>query len=580
MKLEFVSLYKSIKRFDTVDLNDFSIFTGKNGSGKTQLLQAIKQGNVNFDSFKPEEIVYFDLSTFKTSNTKFKSGQNRILHLTTVYDNFRGFMEQYKSQCPSLTDVESNNLNKILEDENKTPFNITEKEINDDGLWKKIKDYQNLCQIIFTQNRLDYIPISIIKKSKNFVTDISKEEFQTSYVSMSSNNNLILTELGMLFYDYQIKLYEERDHVLSIANYNMTKQEMDKKVQDKCNTRFGGIPPWEAVNKILESYSDMNHELIEPRKIQLAEYRTDQTSYPVVIKEKLTNASITPDDLSSGETILFALALSVFKEDISPSLPKALLLDEIDATLHPSMIKNLLRVINERFIEKGVKVILATHSPTTIALCREKSIFVIDNNNGSNIIQKQTPENALDRLTDGFVTMQKGFDLLAMISDKEITIITEGKNTRYIQKAMDLFALENKDKIDILEGIENNSGKTILKTIFDFFSKVKHDKKIIFVFDPDCEDYNNKLHEDNNTYFHVLSRHKQNTMNDGGIETVFDDKFFGINDLEITSIGEYETYKKMYKNRKENFMNEMIASADEEKFENFKPLFDDILKLL
>lgn len=580
MKLEFVSKYKSLKNFDVIDLDDFSIFTGKNGSGKTQLLQAIKNGNIKFDSFEPEEIVYFDLSTFRTSDTKFKSGQNRISFLDTIYTNFENQIRQFKLLYPLLTNLELNNLNEILKDKNKALFDINEKEVGNEELWKKIKTYQDFLQHIFREISFDKIYISIIKKSKNFIHDISEDEFQTNYVHISSRNNLILTELGMLFYDYQIKLYEETHRIHSTADGNTTKKEMDKIAQDKCNARFGGMPPWEAINKILESYSDMNHELIEPQKINLPKYKIDPQSFPVVIKEKSTNAEISPDDLSSGESVLFALALSVFKENISTLLPKVLLLDEIDATLHPSMIKNLLRVIDEIFVKKGVKVILATHSPTTIALCREKSIFVIDNKSELKLIQKQSPKDALDKLTDGFVTIEKGFDLLNMISDKEITIVTEGRNTQYIQKAMDIFAFENKDKISILQDVENNSSNTILKTLFDFFSEIKHEKKVIFVFDPDCEKYRDKLDEKNNTYFYILSRHKENTMADGGVETMFDNKFFVTEDLDITTNGAHVTKKTMNKRRKLRFMNNMIATGDKEKFENFKPFLDHLGEIL
>ena len=54
--------------------------------------------------------------------------------------------------------------------------------------------------------------------------------------------------------------------------------------------------------------------------------------------------------------------------------------------------------------------------------------------------------------------------VLKMLSDKEITIITEGFNTKYIQKAIELFANDKQEKISILEGIEHNSSHTILKT--------------------------------------------------------------------------------------------------------------------
>ena len=144
MKLKFVSPHKSIRNFDPIDLANFSIFTGKNGSGKTHLLQAMKNGNVTLDTIKPNDIVYFDLNTFKTYDTKFKTAQNRMNFILTAYESFKSEMQKFRLEhYSSLTDLESTNLNKILVDKNKALLDIDENEINNIELWKKIKPYQD-----------------------------------------------------------------------------------------------------------------------------------------------------------------------------------------------------------------------------------------------------------------------------------------------------------------------------------------------------------------------------------------------------------------------------------------------------
>ena len=45
MKLSFVSKYASINAFDDIELPELTIITGKNGSGKSQLLKAITGTN-------------------------------------------------------------------------------------------------------------------------------------------------------------------------------------------------------------------------------------------------------------------------------------------------------------------------------------------------------------------------------------------------------------------------------------------------------------------------------------------------------------------------------------------------------
>ena len=61
MRLEFKAEHLSIERFDPVEMGDFAVITGINGSGKTHLLRAIRNGSVSADSIRTDDIVFFDL---------------------------------------------------------------------------------------------------------------------------------------------------------------------------------------------------------------------------------------------------------------------------------------------------------------------------------------------------------------------------------------------------------------------------------------------------------------------------------------------------------------------------------------
>ena len=84
--------------------------------------------------------------------------------------------------------------------------------------------------------------------------------------------------------------------------------------------------------------------------------------------------------------------------------PDVLLLDEVDASLHPSMMRNMLGVIQNIFLKNDIKVILVSHSPSTIALSPEESIFIM-NKSGENRIEKRSKKEALSILTEGFATL-------------------------------------------------------------------------------------------------------------------------------------------------------------------------------
>ncbi len=105
-------------------------------------------------------------------------------------------------------------------------------------------------------------------------------------------------------------------------------------------------------------------------------------------------------DLSSGEKVLMSLTLALYNANFDIDFPEVLLMDEPDASLHPSMSKQFLDVIQKIFVnEKQMKVVITTHSPSTVALSPEQSIFVV-NKTGTRI-EKVGKDKALRILTSG-----------------------------------------------------------------------------------------------------------------------------------------------------------------------------------
>src|SRR6201999_232657 len=79
-------------------------------------------------------------------------------------------------------------------------------------------------------------------------------------------------------------------------------------------------------------------------------------------------------DLSSGEKVLLQLVLWLFTAGKEGVFPKLLILDEPDAHLHPSMTQQFLDVISDVLVSKhGVREIISTHSPSTVALAPDGS---------------------------------------------------------------------------------------------------------------------------------------------------------------------------------------------------------------
>ena len=87
------------------------------------------------------------------------------------------------------------------------------------------------------------------------------------------------------------------------------------------------------------------------------------------------------------------------------SFPNLIVFDEPDAHLHPELSGLLIDVLRKTFvIDLGIKVIVSTHSPSTVALSPDDSIFEIKNYPKTEL-KKIDKDRALDILTGHLPTL-------------------------------------------------------------------------------------------------------------------------------------------------------------------------------
>ena len=268
------------------------------------------------------------------------------------------------------------------------------------------------------------------------------------------------------------------------------------------------------------------------------------------------------------------MVLSIYKSVGDKVFPSLLLLDEIDASLHPSQIQNLLNVINNVFVkDNNVKVILATHSPTTIALAEKKNIFVI-NKEGENRIESQSKQKALSILSEGFITLEEGLTIIDQAATKELMIFTEGNNVDYIRRAIELIKPDIINKIDVVENLKDRTGQNQLSILFDLFSRMNHKSKVLFVFDCDVK---TKFTDAEKTFHYIIQPNNTNTKVTKGIENLFSESIF-----EDTFYPKKPKDDGGYKASldKKKFLEFILSSNDKSLFENFNPLIDKVEELL
>src|SRR5438034_938829 len=163
-----------------------------------------------------------------------------------------------------------------------------------------------------------------------------------------------------LFKQYQIRKYEN-----DVDQFRSKKYGSLAFLTDEEFLRVYGEPPWLLVNKIIAD-ADLDYHTNFPD-----DQHEDET-FDFRPISNLSGAEINFSDLSGGEKVIMSLALSLYNSNFDIEFPKVLLMDEPDAHLHPSMTRKFLDVIQNVFVnEKGVKVIMTTHSQSTVALAPE-----------------------------------------------------------------------------------------------------------------------------------------------------------------------------------------------------------------
>lgn len=551
MRLIFKSKYISIEEFSPVDIPNFVVLTGVNGSGKSHLLEALERRNVVIEGMESAHIVSFNYETFRLENeSAFNAHQLASereqawqYYKSNVEGNVKSWREGIGDLYPSLKDscvTENKGFPTLMHEAVKK----YRQQFN--GFFKSQNNRQNAqAQGIY----------SMAKRLPYSLDEIEHDDFVRIYKPYSFKNDFLPGQLGKVFWDYYIKY--RGNQINEFENEKHGKSYLV--VSEEEFVRAHGEKPWEIVNKILESFDTLTYRVNSP----------EGSDYFGNFHLKLRHIEkpgleVEFSSLSSGEKILMALVASVYKSASDKNFPDVLLLDEVDASLHPSMMKNMLKVIEEIFLDQGVKVILVTHSPTTIALAPEESIYVM-NRSGNRRIERKSKQDALQILTQGFATIEQGLKLFDEVAKTRITIVSEGFNTVLISKALTLCGVTG---VEVLSGVEGVSGKTQLKTLYDFLSRTRHENKVMFVWDCDA---NPNVVEANNTFPYVFPRNESNAIAQKGIENMFPESMFsGFIKTMTRSTG--ETIRSFDESRKrdfEAFVLERNSAADFSGFAHF-----------
>lgn len=359
MKLKFIEQYYSIKELNDIDIPEFVVLTGLNGAGKTHLLRAMSCKSIEL---KDEEKIL--------SNVKYVNFAEN-----SIYDH------SYTSTVQKNEEIV---VKEMIDNYKRTGVLSTSTSIS--------LDYSN-------RSLPEQVKHNIQQLLKDLdVTYDKLDVFMYKYWKTNHDNHQMpfemfkLSELFTCYYESRIK-----------NNFKRFCNDQSALSDEEFEQTYGK-EPLDIFNKYLKSLNkDFEIDYDIPDEFDL--------KHRVSIRNSKTGDKIEFSSLSTGEQMFLRVLLVAFSNDLGIlSKPDIILLDEIDSGLHPTMMKEFLSLIKKIFIEElNVKVILTTHSPTTVALVDEDSLYFVDKNMPR--LSKISKRDAISKLTSELSFLRIDYDV-------------------------------------------------------------------------------------------------------------------------------------------------------------------------
>lgn len=455
MKLIKVKIknFLSIKEEQALKLNDgITSLVGLNEAGKTSVLKAIAK--LNGEKIRPEE-----------KNKKLKNNKSLISGYFKIYNeeikkinkNFNALikLDENKQYCIEIyvDDEDGVGYNLLYLNEEKKYVDteslflgILNKEIENlssinEKLVPQKENYQEIIKYIDTLLEDEQNDLSKLSEIKDAAVYLNKNKWTDDipnyeFISFSAFRDVLKSKYTI----EEVKKDQKVLNILKIANINIddiSKYISENKVfpmQDMEN-EYADI----VTTKFKEIFKQADNEFKLRVKIDTA----TKSIYFSTQDKTTDNVSIPIDDRSDGFKWYLSIYLTLFNyienNDVNN---KILLLDEPNLYLHAEAQKDLLeRIFKIEF--KGIQIVYTTHSPYMIDSANTNSIKIIEKDTQTNIYNStreyaltKTDMNDVDALTPLMTALHLNIANELIVNSNDTIIVVEGIQDLYILKAM------------------------------------------------------------------------------------------------------------------------------------------------
>jgi energy-coupling factor transporter ATP-binding protein EcfA2 len=401
MRFTFQTDYRSIKHLPCSELPDFSVLTGENGAGKTHFLKAVEGGQIVVEGVPTNKIQYYNWTTLAPAEegpVHLRALEDEKLQqwqdvLSRISQHTSQVIAQLRSSSfPNISQTSLNQVRDQLLSDSGSAFSTEESAWLNKILVQASRQVKNQ----YSSGHQYLAIIESIEQKSGLPCIIWDETIFYNYYPLSTiPTNPFQGALARLFLSY--KRIQVRNDV---AEWKACAKGLSVSfLSQEEFLRAYGPPPWQVLNAVLEE-ANLNFRVEDPPDDDSRQFRPR-------LLHKSTGDEIGFSGLSDGERVLMATALFLFysQDDRQPTnIPELILLDEVDAPLHPSMALSLIRTIENVIVGTHKRrVIMTTHSPSTVALAPEDSIFLMDAE--TRLIRKSSRDEGVSALTSGVPTL-------------------------------------------------------------------------------------------------------------------------------------------------------------------------------
>ena len=471
LKSVYIEKYKNLSPL-TIDFelgNGLTMLVGNNGSGKSNVLEAISG-------------IFHDLFKGKDSR-KIKCDyklQYTLNEINCVIEQTNGFLRCYG---PKLKRRE------YFIEEN-APHNIIGLYSGEeDRLWTSFYEtyYKSYIKRIKTNRHQERMRLMLINKYywnvalltlllsgnetlKPFIendlgiTSISTIELKFNFKYFDDVNELLKTFINRINPDHKSKIECNLEDLRNSIFYSALTDENGNILVDENGNKLLaeiGITDTEVFQNLTQAYMPKNEKIIKDIIIQIDD-------------------DITVEQLSEGEKklILVKTVLEILSDEKT-----LVLMDEPDAHLHEGRKPALCNMMREY---PNRQIVIATHSPIMAQIANEKELLMLDHEGGKSTLLTEEKIDKIKHLTG------TSWDVIGqgmMLKSKRPLVVFEGKtDVKYVKRAIDLLKNDNPSYDQLQVDFMSAGGADNMQFfITDLLEVIPNSKKVIVFFDRDNE---------------------------------------------------------------------------------------------